>query len=185
MAKKRRTGARRAPSRTARKAKRVGLGILAVFLIIAIIAGVGLTVFFLTQPKNVPTPNTPDALPTPPTAYTITYRAIMNGEETDVYAPLFKLDGQYPTTYKAGTAVHISDLNGRMSVSKADFYGKGYENAHTVTGAYSEGNTDYEFYGWYLDKECTREVVGFTAAEARGDKIFYAKISKVYWIGPY
>ena len=68
------------------------------------------------------------------TKYKIEYKAIIEGKTVDVPAAMYYSDGNYPTHYKAGETVTVSDL-------QFIYYNK---------------NTDYDFKGWYLDKACTQ-----------------------------
>ncbi len=172
MAKKRRAGAHRAPSRTAKKAKNVVGVILVIILTLALVAGV-LALVFLLKPSENPAPSVQPSQTSEPTAYSITYRAVVDGVETDVPAFLYEQGGNYPTAYQTGAGVQISDLNGRARVIETSF-------GQSITGAHVEESSKigYAFWGWYWDKDCTQALSGgaFTSAEARGDKTFYAKI---------
>ena len=101
--------------------------------------------------------------------YTITYRAIENGTETDIYAPLFREDGTYPVKYNEGDTVSISDLYG-----KDHFFLDPNNN-----------NRELSFMGWYLDKECQTPLDSIAAANLHGDITVYAKISVAIWTKPY
>lgn len=112
------------------------------------------------DPTVPPTTETP----TDPSTYTITYRAVQDGAETDIDESFFKSDGNYPPTYTEGETVHISDLVAVIDV-----------------GAYE----DRTFEGWYLDGACTQAFDGVIDSEGTNDLTLYAKISVGYWTKAY
>ncbi len=120
----------------------------------------------------------------PIVTYSIVYRAIENGKEKDIYAPLFAEGGNYPTTYTPGADLNVSPLNGAVTVTQVEW--EGWEGTKVVTGAFTDpqdSNTDYEFYGWYTDVACTQSFDG--SLETTGTQTLYAKIVKGTWIGGY
>lgn len=114
--------------------------------------------------------------------YRIEYRAIENGEEKEIYAPLYQAGGNYPTTYETGKETEISDLNGRVTRTPApDLWG----GVCFETGAFPDPqnpNKEYEFEGWYLDEKCTEELEnGIIPAGRTGNIVLYAKIQMSLW----
>lgn len=93
------------------------------------------------------------------TKYKIFYKAIDCGKVIAVPKAMYKPDGLYPTLYKDGEAVTVSDLQ--------DVY----------------GDTDYEFFGWFLDEACTKVFDGVV----NGNKsvTLYAKIDVAAWTKNY
>ena len=65
----------------------------------------------------------------------------------------------YPTTYKNGTEVSVSDL----------------KSSFTGTGA---GSTSYEFNGWYWDSEMETPFDGTIPEDMVGNVTLYAEITE-------
>lgn len=95
------------------------------------------------------------------TKYKITYQAVIDGEVASVPARMYYSDGEYPTHFKAGETVTVSDLQ----------------------FIYYDKNTDYDFVGWYLDEACTQAFDGTIKENA--NVTLYAKISAAYWTDNY
>ncbi len=149
-------------------------------ILICFILGAAATVTYLCLRKN---DSTLESSAPVGAAYSITYRAIENGVEKDIYEPLFKEDGNYPCCYSVGKKVDISPLNGAVTMIPSPWLGM--EGSYAVTGEFqdpNDPNVDYSFYGWFTDKECTQKFCGFIPAEATGDKVLYAKIGKAWWL---
>lgn len=92
--------------------------------------------------------------------FTITYRAVINGEERELNESLYKSDGAYPTTYKVSESTTISELHEYVSVTET---------------------LDLEFNGWYLDVACTQPFAGVVEEGAQGDLVIYAAVTEVHW----
>ncbi len=96
--------------------------------------------------------------------YTITYKRAGHEDEPDLfangseYASSQLANGNYPTTYKNGTEVTVSDLN----------------SSFTGTGA---GSTNYVFNGWYWDSEMETPFEGTIPDDMVGNITLYADIS--------
>ena len=95
------------------------------------------------------------------TKYKIEYKAVIEGKAVQVPTAMYKPSGEYPTHFKAGESVTVSDL---WSIC----YNK---------------NTDYEFKGWYLDEACTQAFDG--TIENAGNITLYANISVALWTDNY
>ncbi len=102
--------------------------------------------------------NAVDTLPTD--TYKITYRMVVDGEESAVYPALFSSDGNYPLKYNTGEEVSVSELE-----------------SFVWAGAYS----DYTFNGWYMDKELSVVFDGTINSETTGDITLYADIVQGFW----
>ena len=96
--------------------------------------------------------------------YSITYKRAGYEDEPDLfangseYAQSQQTNGNYPTTYKNGTAVSVSDL-------KSSFSG---------TGANAES---YTFDGWYWDTEMETPFEGTIPDDMVGNITLYADIT--------
>ena len=96
--------------------------------------------------------------------YTITYKRAGHENEPDLFANGSEFassqlaNGNYPTTYKNGTEVTVSDLN----------------SSFTGTGA---GSTNYVFNGWYWDSEMEPPFDGTIPDDMVGNITLYADIS--------
>ena len=96
--------------------------------------------------------------------YTITYKRAGHEDEPDLFANGSEYtssqlaNGNYPTTYKNGTEVTVSDLN----------------SSFTGTGA---GSTNYVFNGWYWDSEMETPFEGTIPDDMVGNITLYADIS--------
>ena len=102
--------------------------------------------------------------------YRITYRAVMQDVLTlESYTAkidelFFKEDGKYPTYYLSGIGAKVDELN--------EF-------------VYVNDTTDYEFHGWYLDKDLTKEFDGEIESGTQENITLYASIVIVYWTKAY
>lgn len=134
------------------------------------------------EPSEPITPIEPNE-PNDGVEYTITYRMVANGTEEDIYEPLFRSDGEYPTVYTEGDRITISDLNGKVTKTPVpDSWGM--DGAYTIKGDFTDPNNSnrtFEFYGWFLDSECTLAVSDNTIYNASGDITLYAKIFIGIW----
>lgn len=118
--------------------------------------------------------------------YRITYQTT-DGEEIKSF--LFKENGNYPTEYTAGRTARVDDLLGKMTMSEADVWWDLEENelpiAQFVIGSPvrdpNNPNTEYEFYGWYLDKACKKPFDGVITSNMEGDIVLYADIVVAFW----
>ena len=97
--------------------------------------------------------------------YSITYKRAGYEDEPDLfangseYAQSQQTGGNYPTTYKNGTEVTVSDL----------------KSSFTGTGA---GSTSYEFNGWYWDSEMETPFDGTIPEDMVGNVTLYAEITE-------
>ena len=119
--------------------------------LLAILLGVVLGCFAFvgcTEPSEPiePTPPTPEV-------YTISYKAVIDGTETDIPDAMYKQDGSYPTSYTKGVGATVSELQ-------------------DIT---VEEDT-YDFVSWYLDKNCAYAFQGISTTNM-GNVILYAKIT--------
>lgn len=118
--------------------------------------------------------------------YAITYRMVSDGTEEKVYAPLFKAKGIYPKRYAEGESVTVSDLNGRTT--RTPLSGDGLDGLCFVTGEFNDpydACRTFEFFGWYLDPECSIELENNTFTDKAEDITLYAKISIGIWSKAY
>lgn len=93
--------------------------------------------------------------------YKIEYKAVIDGKVASVPTAMYYADGEYPTHYKAGERVTVSDLQ----------------------FIYYDEKTDYSFKGWYLDEACTQAFDG--VMDTNTNVTLYAKISVAYWTDNY
>lgn len=91
--------------------------------------------------------------------YKILYKAVDYGIVTEIPSVMYKTDGSYPKLYKEGEPVTVSDLQ--------DSY----------------GDTEYEFFGWYLDEACTQPFSG--TMDGNKSITLYAKIDVASWTKNY
>ena len=119
-----------------------------------------------------------------PITVTVTYKAIVGGEETEIYKGMFSAKGQYPTEIPLRTNLVVSDLLGKMTKGDPITW-EGFDGAYIYTGnpVVAPSGAEYEFWGWYLDKELTQTYDGsYVATE---DVTLYADVRVGFWIGPY
>jgi uncharacterized repeat protein (TIGR02543 family) len=95
-----------------------------------------------------------------PVFCTITYKAIIGGEVTDIPSGMFNEQLSYPTEYCVGMS---------------EFTVPNLENK-AIGGSY------YMFNGWFIDQACTVAFTGITK-QTSGNLTIYAKRS--VWIPPY
>lgn len=102
----------------------------------------------------------------PEETYTITYRMIEEDGQTVSVIPakFFAANGSYPTTYTAGKAVTVDDLNDYVWITQ---------------------NEDLKFDGWYEDPAKTIAFDGEISASRRGDVVLYAVTSSGRWTSFY
>lgn len=120
--------------------------------------------------------------------YAITYRMVSDGTEEEVYAPLFKANGIYPTRYAEGESVTVSDLNGRTTRTPLSGTYDGLNGLYLLSGEFNDPYDAYrtfEFFGWYLDPECSIELENNTFQDKAEDITLYAKISIGIWTKAY
>lgn len=91
--------------------------------------------------------------------YKILYKAVDYGIVTEIPSVMYKTDGSYPTLFKEGEPVTVSDLQ--------DSY----------------GDTEYEFFGWFLDEACTQAFSG--TVDGNKSITLYAKIDVASWTKNY
>lgn len=121
--------------------------------------------------------------PTTPSSstYSITYQMVSAGKVQDVYEPLFKDGGSYPTRYKSGETVTVSDLSGRIYSSSSPY-------GTAESGAFADPNNpnrDFSFYGWFLDEACTIPLENNTVTALKKDLTLFAKVTIGYWTAFY
>ena len=119
-----------------------------------------------------------------PITVTVTYKAIVDGKETEIYEGMYSAKGQYPTEVPLRSTLSVSDLLGKMTKGP-ELNWEGFEGTYVYSGIGVEGPSgqEYEFWGWYLDKELTVPYEGSLVVTE--DVTLYADIVEVYWIGPY
>lgn len=120
------------------------------------------------------------------TTYKITYVSA-NGE--DIKPFMYKKGGKYPTEYVSGKEVYVDDLLGKMeSYGSVNWWDTGeieYPPVRLFSGVAVQDpnnpNIEYEFYGWYLDKECTQAFDGKIEKTSVGNITLYADIAVAFW----
>lgn len=93
----------------------------------------------------------------------IEYYMVVDGKVQEVYDGLWRETGHYPRSYTVGNGVLVDELKAI---------------------AYPSSTLDYEYYGWYMDEECTQAFTGITNTTS-GDVTLYAKIMKSCWTKNY
>ena len=120
------------------------------------------------------------------TTYKITYVSA-NGE--DIKPFMYKKGGKYPTEYVSGKEVYVDDLLGKQTIihTKEVYWWDDTTPSiiETVIGSPVQNpnnpNIEYEFYGWYLDKECTQAFDGKIEKTSVGNITLYADIAVAFW----
>ena len=118
--------------------------------------------------------------------YRITYQTT-GGEEIKSF--MFKENGSYPPEYTPGRTARVDDLLGKMTMSEADVWWEADENELPISlfviGSPvrdpNNPNTEYQFYGWYLDKACKKPFDGVITSNMEGDIVLYADIVVGFW----
>lgn len=119
--------------------------------------------------------------------YRITYQTT-GGEEIKSF--MFKENGSYPTEYTPGRTARVDDLLGKMESygSIINWWDTGeieYPPVRMFSGGAVQDpnnpNTEYEFYGWYLDKACKKPFDGVITSNMEGDIVLYADIVVGFW----
>ena len=93
--------------------------------------------------------------------YGMKYKIVTPNKVSSVPNKMFKTDGKYPTRFKSGELLTVSDLN--------DIWYDDY--------------TDYEFCGWYLDETLTKAFDGIIYDNMNYN--LYAKVLVGYWTANY
>lgn len=170
------------------KLKSVFQSVLCIFTVF-ILLGVFSAIFRPNSPEKPIEPNNPETPiePSEDITYTISYRMVTNGTEEEIYAPLFKRDGEYPIVYDSGDKITVSDLNGKVNVTPVpDSWGM--SGAYVSSSEYSDPNNpnrSFAFYGWFLDSECTVPLSDNTIYNTSGNITLYAKVSVSSWTNYY
>lgn len=133
------------------------------FTVFFIILLGGLCLAFLGECLS-PSQELPPASNEEVATHTITYKAVVNGEITDIPEGMYLDTGDYPAEYVEGENITISDLRAVYSVSS-------YK--------------DYEFKGWYTDEACTQSFEGSIPEEFTGNVTLYAKLGVAAWTKNY
>lgn len=132
----------------------------------------GAIAFIIKPQKNIENPTNS----TSNNAYNISYYAVENGEVGDIYTDMYKIGGNYPTSYSSDDNLYIDDLLGKMSPvmlgGTTCYIGSSIPDRENP-------NKDYAFYGWYTDSACT---ISFQQGKRyAGNLTLYAKIMVSCW----
>ena len=123
---------------------------ISIFLaVLVIFAAAGLTVALIRRNQS----DTPEV-------YTITYKAVQDGEVTEIDERLYDPEGNYPESYTEGKSTTVNLLKDRVDIS---------------------ANEDLTFLGWYLDETLETAFDGTIDSGSMGNITLYAKISHGYW----
>lgn len=152
-----------------------------VLLIVAIFLG---TIMSLAAVVGITRKNKEAETETP--MFTITYKAIEEGEVVDVRSYLYDESGSYPTELAEGEALYVDDLLGKEEAW--EWYLEENELPVVLFGACpvtdpDNPNKDYTFVEWYIDEACEFKFV--QGMKMTRDLTLYAKINVGYWIGKY
>ncbi|MBQ4053088.1 MAG: InlB B-repeat-containing protein [Clostridia bacterium] len=133
--------------------KKLGNKILNILLIVAVVSLVAslASVFSKKSEKKETAEQTYE--------YTISYRMVLDGELEEIPEAMYKPGGSYPKGYSSDESVKIDRLQSGV-ISK---------------------NEDLEFYGWYLDDDCTLKFSGTIEKGQSGNLILYAKCGIAMW----
>ena len=117
-----------------------------------------------------------------PITVTVTYKAVVNGTEKEIYKGMFSEKGQYPTEVPLRSNLVVSDLLGKMTKGEPiEWLGGAY--IYSGVPVSGPSGVEYEFWGWYLDKDLTQVYDGSLVVTE--NVTLYADVVEAYWIGPY
>lgn len=89
-----------------------------------------------------------------PDVFSVSYIAVIDGEETSIPVGMYKKDGEYPARYMETQGAKVDELQTLVA-----------------------GNTTYTFDGWFLEKACQTKVTEISKTQT-GKLTLYAKITK-------